>query len=984
MKKLLSFLLAIILIVSVVPMGAFSFNASAADTYTEGYYTYTVENGEATITGRNGPISGDIIIPDTLGGYPVTSIGEYAFCRCINITSVIIPNSVTSIGDSAFFECYSLTSITIPDSVISIADDAFFCYGEGLTEINVSEANQYYCDIDGVLFDKAITTILFYPGANKNTAYTIPYGVTNIGEYAFSWCNNLTSITIPNSVTSIGDGAFYMCEKLTNITIPDSVTSIGDNILSYCNSLTEIPVDEANRYYCSVDGVLFDKDKTTIIQYPIGKTDSSYIIPDSVTNIGDYEFESCNNLTSVVIPDSVTSIGDYAFYHCNSLTSITIPDSVTSIGNSAFFGCSSLTSITIPDSVTSIGNMTFYDCTNLTSVFYRGSEEQKENIVIAANNETLANATWYYNSCIGNATHTEGEPVIENNIDATCTEDGSYDSVVYCSVCDDELSRETVTIDALGHEFPPQPDVIYPGCGDDGWEVFDPSNYYYTCIRCGYFAGIPYEPIVPAPGHTEETYIENRVEATCVTSGSYEEVTYCTVCNKELSRNYVDTGIDSDNHINTQWFSIDSCTCKGEYVKCLDCGKIINEISIPVINHLYSETIVEPTCTQEGYTLYSCDRCGDSYVESHLSPTGHTYSNECDRDCNVCGEFRKAPHKYDNACDDECDVCGTQRDVEGHIYDNDCDRDCNICGDTRDVTHIYDNVCDADCNICGATRVNNHSYGNNCDIDCNICGFIRTVEHVFTNECDGECDLCFDTRKAPHKYANACDSECDLCGKTRSVLGHVYDDENDTVCNVCGVDVSPSISPMFVVSSAIASTGETIKITISTKNNPGIIFLSLEIGYDDNALKLLNHTEGDFKGVTYGPKTKNPFIVTWGDPLKPDNNTNGVIATLEFEVLDTAPQGKSEITVTPRPDNVFNSDMDAVHFDTKSGYVTIHKSGDANGDGKINGKDYALLLQSINGWDVTINSDAADVNGDGKLNGKDYALLLQRLNGWNV
>ncbi|MBQ6885428.1 MAG: hypothetical protein IJN56_06805 [Clostridia bacterium] len=135
--------------------------------------------------------------------------------------------------------------------------------------------------------------------------------------------------------------------------------------------------------------------------------------------------------------------------------------------------------------------------------------------------------------------------------------------------------------------------------------------------------------------------------------------------------------------------------------------------------------------------------------------------------------------------------------------------------------------------------------------------------------------------------------------------------------------VAAANEPTFVVGNAKGEAGDTVKITISTKNNPGIIFLSLEIGYDSNALKLLNHTEGDFTGVTYGPKTKNPFIVTWGDPLKPDNNTNGVIATLEFEVLDTAPNGKSEITVTPRPDNVFNFDMDDVHFKAQNGYVDI-------------------------------------------------------------
>ncbi len=141
--------------------------------------------------------------------------------------------------------------------------------------------------------------------------------------------------------------------------------------------------------------------------------------------------------------------------------------------------------------------------------------------------------------------------------------------------------------------------------------------------------------------------------------------------------------------------------------------------------------------------------------------------------------------------------------------------------------------------------------------------------------------------------------------------------------------VAAANEPTFVVGNAKGEAGDTVKITISTKNNPGIIFLSLEIGYDSNALKLLNHTEGDFTGVTYGPKTKNPFIVTWGDPLKPNNDTDGVIATLEFEVLDTAPNGKSEVTITYDPDNVFESNelgkdgLKNVHFKAQNGYVDI-------------------------------------------------------------
>ena len=180
--------------------------------------------------------------------------------------------------------------------------------------------------------------------------------------------NDIKSVSLPDGLTSIGSSAFYGCTSLTSVTIPDSVTSIGDYAFYECTSLTAINVAEGNTAYVSENGVLFNKSKTSLIQYPAGKTDSAYTIPDSVTYIGYDAFHRCTSLTSVAIPDSVTSIGSYAFSGCTSLTSVTIPDSVTLIGDYAFRGCASLTSITLPDSVTSIGDYAFSGCTSLRSI----------------------------------------------------------------------------------------------------------------------------------------------------------------------------------------------------------------------------------------------------------------------------------------------------------------------------------------------------------------------------------------------------------------------------------------------------------------------------------------------------------------------------------------------------------------------------------------------------------------------------------------
>jgi hypothetical protein len=155
------------------------------------------------------------------------------------------------------------------------------------------------------------------------------------------------------------------------------VTSIIGSAFNYCTSLTNIEVDEENTAYCSVDGVLFNKDQTSLTRYPEGKTAKSYTIPNSVKTIEYKAFYDCSNLTSVTIPDSVTIIGEDSFYGCTGLTSLTIPDSVTTIGNWAFDNCTGLTGVTIGSGVTYIGYKAFYGCSNLKSVAFRNTSGWK-------------------------------------------------------------------------------------------------------------------------------------------------------------------------------------------------------------------------------------------------------------------------------------------------------------------------------------------------------------------------------------------------------------------------------------------------------------------------------------------------------------------------------------------------------------------------------------------------------------------------------
>ena len=192
-------------------------------------------------------------------------------------------------------------------------------------------------------------------------------GLTSLGSNCFHGCYNLTSIVIPEGVTSLGNSCFYNCSNLASIVIPESVTSIGELCFQRSMRLTSITVSNDNTNYSSIDGVLFNKDKTFIIAYPNAKS-NEYVIPESVTSLGSYCFYDCSNLTSIVIPEGVTSLGSSCFSSCSNLTNIVIPESVTSIDSYCFSSCSKLASIVIPEGVTSLGSYCFQSCSKLASI----------------------------------------------------------------------------------------------------------------------------------------------------------------------------------------------------------------------------------------------------------------------------------------------------------------------------------------------------------------------------------------------------------------------------------------------------------------------------------------------------------------------------------------------------------------------------------------------------------------------------------------
>ena len=293
----------------------------------------------------------------------VTRIGDRAFIYCSNLAMATLPVTLQEIGENAFVQCRKLTSVAIPAEVKTIGAGAFAgCIN--VSAITVEDGNAHYVSVDGVLFNKEKTQLVQYPAGRAATSYVIPKEVTSIEAGAFEAAEKLTAITIPVGIVSIGRRAFEFCSALTTISIPATVKTIEANAFGYCQELTEIKVEAANTAYTSVDGVLFDKAKKTLITYPGGRKTTTYVIPSGVTNIESYAFEYTQNLTSITIPTSVKKIGLAAFAS-SVLTSVVIPDGVDTIASRTFDWCLNLRSVTLPASIKMIGFGAFTGCRKL-------------------------------------------------------------------------------------------------------------------------------------------------------------------------------------------------------------------------------------------------------------------------------------------------------------------------------------------------------------------------------------------------------------------------------------------------------------------------------------------------------------------------------------------------------------------------------------------------------------------------------------------
>ena len=483
-------------------------------------------------------------------------------------------------------------------------------------------------------------------------------GVTNIGNYAFSYCKGLTSITIPDSVISIGEDTFSGCTGLTKVTIGNSVASIGELAFEECSGLTSISVSPNNSVYDSRDNCnAIIKTKTNTLIRGCQNT----IIPDTVVSIDYWAFDYCTGLTSITIPDSVTHIGEWAFQGCSGLTSVSvspdnrvydsrdncnakketktntlivgcqktrIPETVTSIGKGAFFGCTGLTSITIPNSVTTISDFAFTDCMGLTSITIPDS-------VISIGTDAVG---YYY--LYGDTRRSVDNCTIYGYGGSTAERYANKNDIRFIKAkgkCDN--CQSILLEDRYRKGYPAT-------CDKDG------LTDGYICQSCGYQT----QAIIPASGHTPVT--DKAVASDCTQTG-LTEGSHCSVCDEVLVTQEI---IPAKGHtLVTDKAVPATCTETGltEGSHCSVCGEVfVKQETVPKLGHDYVKVeAVEADCTHDGATIgVKCTRCEEwLFAQETVPALGHKEVVDEGRPatttetgltegshCSVCGEIIKA------------------------------------------------------------------------------------------------------------------------------------------------------------------------------------------------------------------------------------------------------------------------------------------------------------------------------------------------------
>ena len=598
MKRAISWIIALCLVLSVFPAGVLAAEPLASGTCGESLNWVLYDSGLLEITGSGEmdyfTYNSDVpwyeyMDQITSVSFPegLLLISAFAFDGCTGLTELILPESLVNINGSAFAGCTGLTEVEIPDSCTSTLYRVFSeC--ENLERVKLS------------------------------------VGMTGIGAGAFYFCRKLQSIEIPEGVTYIGDDAFYYCTSMTEVVFPESLTAIREGAFGYCTSIAELNLPAAlesigrDAFFgcCGMEELILPDGVEVGRGAFTGGNFTKLYIPDNVYNLGPYAFENCDGITRVTIPSSISAIQSGLFYDCDALVDVTIPETITSIYSYAFSGCDSLKYMEIPTSVRSLGAYTFARLTD-AGIRFLGSAPAFD-----ANTFYKTTATCYYPVDDGSWTEEIRQQYggTVTWIPVTACETGhTWRSTVFAPTCTEQgytlrtclLCGETEMTDyedALGHDW----------CD---WVISQEPSCVGTGVRCRCcsICDERQSEDIPANGHRMGEWVTER-EPGCVSSGSaYRR---CGICNYTERQT-----IEAPGHEMGEWTILrePDCGSTGTRMRsCINCDHFETE-QLPRLEHDYLTEVVEPTCSERGYTIDTCRLCGTTNKYDYTEKIDHSF-----------------------------------------------------------------------------------------------------------------------------------------------------------------------------------------------------------------------------------------------------------------------------------------------------------------------------------------------------------------------
>ncbi len=1000
----------------------------------------------------------------------VQSIGDYAFYSS-ELAEVTIPGSVVNIGKASFCGCSKLTDLTILDGVTNIGNSAFSgC--TGLTEV-------YYNAENAVVVSQYSHTDGVFKCAGSSSAglrVVIGDGVKKIPGYLFRDCPGLTSVTIGNNVTSIGNDAFLSCTNLTSVTIPDSVTSIGDGAFSGCTGLTSVTIPDS---VTSIGAVAFD-----------GCTKLRDItIPISVTSIGYYAFAGCKGLTSVAIPNSVTSIGGRAFYGCKGLTSVTIGTGVVSIGEEAFGNCEAMTElkynakaamkvsanafasmgvdsdgidVTFGKSVKKLPSYLFPEGKyisgtgtlniNIRSITFTGDAP-----IIDSSDSSVAtfgylnvcafypyqNETWtaaarehcseYLNwtaytdapvtdiSCkIGTTVYLQDSPLDTGSISMTLThEDGCVETIPYNSRLLELGSYDMSTpgekvIDVTYKGYTAQM-KIYVYVHEKKTETLDKEGYPESSHDYENNLDKTYTYCAKGADSLEVTFsaqteVETNIDYLYVNGTKYTgtELAGKTIT---ISGDTLTIRLVSDKSDSAYGFSIDSivkaytvheykdtvvpptCTEQGYTLRSCPCGSVVKQNYVPALGHdMVTDAAVAPTCTKTGLTEGShCSRCDETIVEQKVVPAlGH----DTVTDAAVAPTCTKTGLTEGSHCS-RCDEATTAQKVVPALG--------------------HDMVTDAAvAPTCTKTGLTEGSHCARCDEATTAQKVVPALGHDMVTDA-AVAPTCTKTGLTEGSHCSRCDDQT-TAQKVIPARGHRFNARH--ICMVCGVE-----DPVVEITLKKLPTKASYVVNKEALDVAGGVVLSHYESGETEELELTAAMVSGFDNTILGKQT---LTVTVG----------GLTTTFEVEVVErtvisvAVENGKlvkhytdgtteetplkdgaiSDFAISETGEKTLTLTSEnacvAAYKDADGNYValkavanedgsysyivpeevtevTVAVKGDLDGDGRINMKDLAQLRRNMAEGTVEggLEQLLIDFNGDGVVNMKDMGLLRRYLAG---